>query len=238
MKSFAREKGEIHCRYQKEPELKFICRIRPKAAYRRLQKAFEQEFLQTFGGCTVIKNIKGLYLSDDEKTDSDKINLFTPTRRLISRKISKALSKYTDELTRSGARSFSEEESILIVVHQIYHSVYKYKIMCGIVGYVGNKQVVPLIIDGLRKLEYRGYDSAGIAVVDENNDLEIRRAEGKLAQSRRMHSSQSAGRKLRHRAYALGDARATDRRKRASAPRLHRAESSSCITALSKIICP
>ncbi len=52
--------------------------------------------------------------------------------------------------------------------------------MCGIVGYVGDKQVVSVILDGLRKLEYRGYDSAGIAVVDEQGALSIRRASGKL----------------------------------------------------------
>jgi glucosamine--fructose-6-phosphate aminotransferase (isomerizing) len=52
--------------------------------------------------------------------------------------------------------------------------------VCGIVGYIGPKPVVPLILDGLRRLEYRGYDSAGIAVVDENGKLEIRRAPGKL----------------------------------------------------------
>jgi glucosamine--fructose-6-phosphate aminotransferase (isomerizing) len=52
--------------------------------------------------------------------------------------------------------------------------------MCGIVGYIGPKKVVPVIIEGLRKLEYRGYDSAGIAVVDSAGKLEVRRASGKL----------------------------------------------------------
>jgi glutamine---fructose-6-phosphate transaminase (isomerizing) len=52
--------------------------------------------------------------------------------------------------------------------------------MCGIVGYIGPKKVVPVIIEGLRKLEYRGYDSAGIAVVTDKGKLEIRRAAGKL----------------------------------------------------------
>src|SRR5271168_1048935 len=52
--------------------------------------------------------------------------------------------------------------------------------MCGIVGYIGPKKVVPVIIEGLRKLEYRGYDSAGIAVVTSDGKLEIRRAPGKL----------------------------------------------------------
>jgi glucosamine--fructose-6-phosphate aminotransferase (isomerizing) len=52
--------------------------------------------------------------------------------------------------------------------------------MCGIVGYVGKKSVVPIIIEGLRRLEYRGYDSAGIAVAGDGDGLQIRRAEGKL----------------------------------------------------------
>jgi glutamine---fructose-6-phosphate transaminase (isomerizing) len=53
--------------------------------------------------------------------------------------------------------------------------------MCGIVGYVGPKEVVPVILEGLRRLEYRGYDSAGIAVGCPGHDkLDIRRAPGKL----------------------------------------------------------
>ena len=53
--------------------------------------------------------------------------------------------------------------------------------MCGIVGYVGGKQdVVQVILDGLRRLEYRGYDSAGIAVAGSDKGLELRRAPGKL----------------------------------------------------------
>lgn len=52
--------------------------------------------------------------------------------------------------------------------------------MCGIVGYIGAKRTVPVILDGLKRLEYRGYDSAGVAVIDESGQLAIRRASGKL----------------------------------------------------------
>jgi glucosamine--fructose-6-phosphate aminotransferase (isomerizing) len=52
--------------------------------------------------------------------------------------------------------------------------------MCGIVGYVGPKDVVSVILEGLRRLEYRGYDSAGIAVGNAGHGLELRRAPGKL----------------------------------------------------------
>ena len=52
--------------------------------------------------------------------------------------------------------------------------------MCGIVGYIGGSQAAPILLNGLKRLEYRGYDSAGIAVRDENNEVSVVKAKGKL----------------------------------------------------------
>ena len=54
--------------------------------------------------------------------------------------------------------------------------------MCGIVGAVAEKDVVSILVEGLRRLEYRGYDSAGVAVIDADNNIELRRTVGKVAE--------------------------------------------------------
>ena len=52
--------------------------------------------------------------------------------------------------------------------------------MCGIVGFIGQRQAAPILLDGLSKLEYRGYDSAGLAVRDGKKEIEVVKAKGKL----------------------------------------------------------
>ena len=95
---------------------------RGRSDYARMQRAFEQEFLNTFGGCTVIGNIKGLYLSSERETDFDRISLVYADTPFDFDENFDALSKYTDDL-REAALEASDEESILIVVHGIYHSL-------------------------------------------------------------------------------------------------------------------
>ena len=78
--------------------------------------------------------------------------------------------------------------------------------MCGIIGYLGPKPVVPVLLDGLRCLEYRGYDSAGIALAQDES-IEVRRSAGKLSHLVDSINAGSARRQVRHRPHALGDAR-------------------------------
>ena len=64
--------------------------------------------------------------------------------------------------------------------------------MCGIVGFTGSIQAAPVLLDGLSKLEYRGYDSAGIAVRDGDKEPEIVKAKGKLEELKKMTNNGEA----------------------------------------------
>ena len=52
--------------------------------------------------------------------------------------------------------------------------------MCGIIGYVGHEQVAPILLQGLRRMEYRGYDSAGVAICSAQKGLQVKKTKGRI----------------------------------------------------------
>ena len=88
--------------------------------------------------------------------------------------------------------------------------------MCGIVGILGHEPVAGQLVDALKRLEYRGYDSAGVATL-EHGALTRRRAEGKLRNLEARLQSEPLQGTDRHRPHPLGDPRQADREQRASA---------------------
>ena len=63
--------------------------------------------------------------------------------------------------------------------------------MCGIIGFAGNTEAISVLLDGLERLEYRGYDSAGVAVVSPDGNLQVKKSKGRLAVLRNMLEAQN-----------------------------------------------
>ncbi len=83
--------------------------------------------------------------------------------------------------------------------------------MCGIVGYVGKRSAQDVLLDGLEKLEYRGYDSAGVALAQDGG-IRVVKSKGRLSALRSKLAVQAAGPELlRHRSHPLGDPRRAQR---------------------------
>ena len=93
--------------------------------------------------------------------------------------------------------------------------------MCGIVGYIGPREAAPILLEGLARLEYRGYDSAGIALVTADGDLFVEKRAGKLGNLRTALARCHALGGHRPRPHPLGDPRPPERPQCASARRLH-----------------
>ena len=97
---------------------------RETSDYALLENAFEQEFLHTFGGCTVIRNIKGMYLGSDGRTEVEPVSLVYSDTPFD---FDEHFEEYFERIRRiklgEAALEASDEESILVVVHAIYHSL-------------------------------------------------------------------------------------------------------------------
>ena len=76
--------------------------------------------------------------------------------------------------------------------------------MCGIVGFTGSGQAAPVLLDGLAKLEYRGYDSAGIALFDTLSNIRLIKRTGKVAGASPGLRQRAGQLPLRHRSYQMG----------------------------------
>ena len=96
--------------------------VENSAAYRRLRDAIESEFLNTFGGCTIIRGAKGLYLSPEGTLDADDVDLVYADTPFEFVQNAESITKYCDDLG-SFLLEATSEQSILVVVHELYHSV-------------------------------------------------------------------------------------------------------------------
>jgi hypothetical protein len=93
----------------------------PKAAYQELLDSFEREFTYTFGGCTVVRDLAGSYLSRHGLILKDRIQMiFTDTSLIFSEDLEN-LSRYTDHL-RHATFIALQEEAVLVVAYPVYHS--------------------------------------------------------------------------------------------------------------------
>ncbi len=83
--------------------------------------------------------------------------------------------------------------------------------MCGIVGYVGRRDALEVVLNGLRLLEYRGYDSAGVAVIDRDGVLQVAKKAGRIENLEKELERPADQRDERHRAHSVGNSRRPQR---------------------------